>query len=102
MPLLHHCNLAIIQLTSALQNIEGMACPATTFTFIPFSLPSCNPPVLAPFTLGPLDISQLQGHFMLFSLFASIIGPFGGFFASGLKRSIKIKVRLPGFRTLPT
>lgn len=28
---------------------------------------------------------------MLFSLFASIIGPFGGFFASGLKRSIKIK-----------
>jgi phosphatidate cytidylyltransferase len=25
------------------------------------------------------------------SLFASTIGPFGGFFASGLKRSIKIK-----------
>lgn len=33
------------------------------------------------------------GHFHVFvlSLFASIVGPFGGFFASGLKRSIKIK-----------
>lgn len=28
---------------------------------------------------------------MIFSLFASIIGPFGGFFGSGLKRSVKIK-----------
>jgi phosphatidate cytidylyltransferase len=42
--------------------------------------------------LGPLALTQLQAHFMLFSLFASTIGPFGGFFASGLKRSIKIKV----------
>jgi hypothetical protein len=39
---------------------------------------------------------------MLFSLFASIIGPFGGFFASGLKRSIKIKVTLLFFRILQT
>jgi CDP-diglyceride synthetase len=29
---------------------------------------------------------------IIIGLFASIIGPFGGFFASGLKRSIKIKV----------
>ena len=28
---------------------------------------------------------------LVLSLFASTIGPFGGFFASGLKRSIKIK-----------
>jgi phosphatidate cytidylyltransferase len=28
------------------------------------------------------------------SLFASIIGPFGGFFASGFKRAFKIKVVL--------
>jgi len=26
------------------------------------------------------------------SLFASVIGPFGGFFASGFKRAFKIKV----------
>jgi hypothetical protein len=39
---------------------------------------------------------------MLFSLFASTIGPFGGFFASGLKRSIKIKVVLSPRRTSQT
>ena len=50
--------------------------------------------------LGPFTISQLQAHFMIFSLFASIIGPFGGFFASGLKRSIKIKVFFNKFRIL--
>jgi phosphatidate cytidylyltransferase len=42
---------------------------------------------------GSFSITKLQGHFMLFSLFASTIGPFGGFFASGLKRSVKIKVQ---------
>lgn len=30
-------------------------------------------------------------HVFVLSLFASVVGPFGGFFASGLKRSIKIK-----------
>lgn len=30
-------------------------------------------------------------HVFVLSLFASTVGPFGGFFASGLKRSIKIK-----------
>jgi phosphatidate cytidylyltransferase len=29
---------------------------------------------------------------MILSLFASLIAPFGGFFASGFKRAIKIKV----------
>lgn len=39
----------------------------------------------------PLEITNLQAHVLVLSLFASIIGPFGGFFASGLKRAIKIK-----------
>jgi phosphatidate cytidylyltransferase len=30
-------------------------------------------------------------HTIALSLFASIIGPFGGFFASGFKRAFKIK-----------
>jgi CDP-diglyceride synthetase len=42
----------------------------------------------------PFAISKLQAHILVLSLFASIIGPFGGFFASGLKRAIKIKVIL--------
>jgi len=30
-------------------------------------------------------------HILVLSVFASLIGPFGGFFASGLKRALKIK-----------
>lgn len=33
-------------------------------------------------------------HSIALSLFSSIIGPFGGFFASGFKRAFKIKVHL--------
>jgi len=36
-------------------------------------------------------------HSISLSLFASVIGPFGGFFASGFKRAFKIKV---SFRTI--
>lgn len=32
------------------------------------------------------------GHTIIMALFASILGPFGGFFASGFKRAFKIKV----------
>lgn len=33
-----------------------------------------------------------QMHSIALSTFASLIGPFGGFFASGFKRAFKIKV----------
>lgn len=33
-------------------------------------------------------------HCFFMSIFASVIGPFGGFFASGFKRAFKIKVRI--------
>ncbi|XP_042003861.1 phosphatidate cytidylyltransferase 3-like [Salvia splendens] len=36
-------------------------------------------------------ISPVQWHALWLGLFASIIAPFGGFFASGLKRAFKIK-----------
>jgi len=32
-------------------------------------------------------------HSLSMSVFSSVIGPFGGFFASGFKRAFKIKVR---------
>lgn len=38
------------------------------------------------FTMEPMQI-----HTMIFATFASLIAPFGGFFASGLKRTFKIK-----------
>lgn len=36
-------------------------------------------------------IAPMQFHIMVFATFASLIAPFGGFFASGLKRTFKIK-----------
>lgn len=33
----------------------------------------------------------MQVHILVFATFASLIAPFGGFFASGLKRTFKIK-----------
>lgn len=37
------------------------------------------------------DITMLRFHAMILSLFASIVAPFGGFFASGFKRAFRIK-----------
>ncbi|KAL4743169.1 cytidylyltransferase family-domain-containing protein [Aspergillus similis] len=36
-------------------------------------------------------VVPMQFHILLFATFASLVAPFGGFFASGLKRSFKIK-----------
>lgn len=33
----------------------------------------------------------MQTHILVFATFASLIAPFGGFFASGLKRTFKVK-----------
>lgn len=33
-------------------------------------------------------------HSLSLSVFSSVIGPFGGFFASGFKRAFKIKVKV--------
>ena len=77
-------------------------CAGTELTFVPFIFDNCSSPLLEIITFGPFSISKLQGHVMIFSLFASTIGPFGGFFASGLKRSVKIKVFLNKFRILET
>jgi phosphatidate cytidylyltransferase len=39
-----------------------------------------------------MEIMPVQWHALGLGLFASIIAPFGGFFASGFKRAFKIKV----------
>lgn len=38
-----------------------------------------------------VHIAPMQFHILAFATFASLIAPFGGFFASGLKRTFKIK-----------
>lgn len=51
------------------------------------------PPALLSLPYLPKTITYLpmQLHVLLFSTFASLIAPFGGFFASGLKRTFNIK-----------
>eukprot|EP00250_Pteridium_aquilinum_P001120 c11328_g1_i1 orf=222-1478(+) len=43
------------------------------------------------FPLQEVNILSVQYHALAYGLFASIIAPFGGFFASGFKRAFKIK-----------
>ena len=38
-----------------------------------------------------MTISPIQWHGLALSLFASLLAPFGGFFASGFKRAFQIK-----------
>ncbi|TIA03699.1 phosphatidate cytidylyltransferase [Aureobasidium pullulans] len=38
-----------------------------------------------------ITVAPVQFHIMIFATFASLIAPFGGFFASGLKRTFNIK-----------
>jgi hypothetical protein len=42
-----------------------------------------------------VTISPMQWHGFAMANFASIIAPFGGFFASGFKRAFKLKARGP-------
>ena len=44
-----------------------------------------------PFSGTTVEYIPAQLHFMAMALFASIIAPFGGFFASGFKRSFHLK-----------
>lgn len=44
-----------------------------------------------------VNLYPFQIHSVALSSFASLIGPFGGFFASGFKRAFKIKVSLTIF-----
>jgi len=43
------------------------------------------------YIIGHVYASEFMIHAVVLSIFASIIAPFGGFFASGFKRSLKIK-----------
>lgn len=45
--------------------------------------------------LETIELQPIVIHAVVMAIFASLIAPFGGFFASGLKRAFKIKVALP-------
>jgi len=62
---------------------------------VPYALPEFLARVLQQVGLTAwthVNIAPVQWHGMVMAAFASIIAPFGGFFASGFKRAFKIKV----------
>lgn len=55
------------------------------------------PAVVSPFLFGWESVTLLpvQLHALWIGLFASVVAPFGGFFASGIKRAYKVRRALP-------
>ncbi|KAJ3301143.1 hypothetical protein HDV03_001314 [Kappamyces sp. JEL0829] len=56
-----------------------------------FPLTAFLPTLFPPSSWRTVVLLPIQLHALIFALFASLIAPFGGFFASGVKRAFKIK-----------
>ncbi|KAK1059624.1 phosphatidate cytidylyltransferase [Friedmanniomyces endolithicus] len=92
-------------LTNLLMRSRYFICPVNDLGANIFTGLTCEPnPVFIPHTytlpfIPPhwtflpttLTVSPMQFHIFIMSTFASLIAPFGGFFASGLKRTFNIK-----------
>lgn len=92
-------------MTNLLMRYKYFICPvrdlgANAFTglecspnpvFLPHEYPI--PVWLRPMVLGhqTIVVAPMQFHILAMATFASLIAPFGGFFASGLKRTFKLK-----------
>ena len=81
--------------------LQFLLCPQDKLQFMPFSsvrceiadtfrLRSMHIPGLS-LLVGQVRCSEFVFHCIFLSIFASLIAPFGGFFASGLKRGLKMK-----------
>ena len=87
--------------TNVLMRYDYFICPVNDLGANIFTGLQCDPnPVFKAFPYNTKDwtgldytfwIAPMQGHILIFATFASLIAPFGGFFASGLKRTFKIK-----------
>ena len=85
-------------LASAFSNSDYFICPIHDIRTNIFNYKSCakNPVFVyelynLPFMNISLPIAPIQFHALVMVCFASLIAPFGGFFASGVKRAFKIK-----------
>ena len=94
-----------VLLTNVLMRFKYFICPATDLGATIFTGLDCEPnPVFVPktyttpelFFIPPngtysITMAPMQIHTFFWATFASLIAPFGGFFASGLKRTFKLK-----------
>ena len=55
------------------------------------SLPFVPQAYEIPFIANPLNIAPVYAHALVLATFASLLAPFGGFFASAVKRSMHVK-----------
>jgi phosphatidate cytidylyltransferase len=88
-------------MTNILVRYKYFICPVTDLGSSVLTGLECTPnPVFIPQTytlpdwpLLPktIDAAPMQFHILVFATFSSLIAPFGGFFASGLKRTFKVK-----------
>jgi phosphatidate cytidylyltransferase len=96
-----------IVLTNIMMRSQYFICPVNDLGATIFSGLHCDPnPVFIPHTYTipqffflpessastfSITLEPMQIHIFFWATFASLIAPFGGFFASGLKRTFKIK-----------
>lgn len=79
-------------LTCPLQSFRGPVSCERDPIFIPQEVPL--PPWAVALTLHQwrtITVAPVQWHALVLAVFASLLAPFGGFFASGLKRAFKLK-----------
>ncbi|KAI9783821.1 MAG: hypothetical protein M1839_003157 [Geoglossum umbratile] len=90
-----------VAMTNVLMRYSYFICPVNDLGANFWTGLTCSPnPVFIPHTYHlpiwfqmyrTFTIAPIQLHILVFATFASLIAPFGGFFASGLKRTFKIK-----------
>jgi len=90
-------------MTNYLMKFQYFICPAKDLGANAFSGLECTPnpafikheyhipTVFHPFVGSTINVEPMQFHILVMATFASLIAPFGGFFASGLKRTFNIK-----------
>lgn len=97
-------SFAAVIFSYILSQSDYLICPATQLRTTIYDYPHCEPnPVFIPQLYQiPINIAEQIGqdviifkpvyfHAIVFATFASLIAPFGGFFASGVKRAFGIK-----------
>jgi phosphatidate cytidylyltransferase len=97
-------SLAGILLAKILSDYDYLICPVKDLNESVFSHLTCDvnpiflpqdyriPPIIAEtFGVDKLTIKPIYFHSLNLASFASLIAPFGGFFASGLKRTFNVK-----------
>lgn len=86
---------------SELQCANFLLCPQNKFTMMPFEMLTCKTPYVFVVRdiyvtglssyFGTFRINEFTLHIFIFVIVTSLVAPFGGFFASGLKRALRIK-----------